>query len=361
MPWTIRVPLQPDESLSSWLARAALRQGCDPLVLTGSVWPEWRAWIVDVDRGMSADRLHALSTAAGISPTCFAQTFLRVDVEAIAGRALAGAETWPWLLALGSRNRRRHGGQQFCPACLAEDAQPYFRRQWRFAWHVTCTRHRTLLIDQCSVCGAPVAFHRLLAQDGHLALCSRCRGDFRRAGVKPASMEAMAVQSIADNVLASGAGVIWNHSAVTAKWFVTARFLVDVLRRASRRQRSRLAASIRALGIGLPEQAVPTSGLPLEMLPVVDRYILLSAVSELVQAGPEAWGDALRDSGVTVAALRGGAQCLPEPMQAMSASLSSGCSSSKRKPRRVRGAPRSETAVLGMWARLQRRSRVSEP
>lgn len=35
MTWALSVPLLPEESLSSWLVRAALRQGCDPLSLTG--------------------------------------------------------------------------------------------------------------------------------------------------------------------------------------------------------------------------------------------------------------------------------------------------------------------------------------
>ena len=29
MTWALSVPLLPEESLSSWLVRAALRQGCD--------------------------------------------------------------------------------------------------------------------------------------------------------------------------------------------------------------------------------------------------------------------------------------------------------------------------------------------
>ena len=46
----------PDELISSWLARAALHAGCDPLDLTACLWPGWRAWIRELDLGLPSDR-----------------------------------------------------------------------------------------------------------------------------------------------------------------------------------------------------------------------------------------------------------------------------------------------------------------
>lgn len=359
MPWAIPVPLLPDESLSSWLARAALLQGCDPLALTGAVWPKWRAWTVDVDRGVSADRLPALSIASGIRVSRFARASLRADAETVAGRALVDTETWPWLLALGSRNRRRHGGQQFCPECLAEGPQPYFRRHWRFTSHAACARHRALLVDQCHSCGSPIAFHRLLAEDEHLALCSRCRGDLRRASSEAAPSELLAFQTVADDVLATGTGAIWGCVVAPSAWFGTVRFLIDVIRRASRHHRSRLTAAIRAIGVGLPTAALPATGLPLELLSATDRCVLLGATHKLMQVEPAALCDVLRASKVTVAALGADGQNTPEPLRAVAASLPSGRIGARRVVRSTRTAPRSEAAVLGAWARLQRRERAS--
>lgn len=359
MPWAIPVPLLPDESLSSWLARAALLQGCDPLALTGAVWPKWRAWTVDVDRGVSADRLPALSIASGIRVPRFARASLRADAETVAGRALVDTETWPWLLALGSRNRRRHGGQQFCLACLAEDARPYFRRRWRFAWHVACAGHWTLLVDQCRACGSAIAFHRLLAGDEHLALCSRCHCDLRHASSEAAPSELLAFQAAADDVLASGTGAISGCTVTPSVWFGTVRFLIDVIRRVSRHRRSRLAAALNAIEIDLPTAALPATGLPLEMLSATDRCMLLGAAYNLMQVEPAALGAALRASRVTVAALSGDGQNIPEPLRAVAASLPSGRIGARRVVRSTRAVPRSEAAVLGAWARLQRRARVS--
>jgi len=49
---------------------------------------------------------------------------------------------------------------QYCPQCLLEDGDPYFRKEWRVAFITTCTRHQCMLRDRCMECGAGVAFHR---------------------------------------------------------------------------------------------------------------------------------------------------------------------------------------------------------
>ncbi|NWN84126.1 MAG: TniQ family protein [Halomonas sp.] len=178
MSWALRVPLLADESLSSWLARAALRQGCDPLVLTGTLWPGWRVWTRDIDREIPITRMGPLVSASGMPSSEFQNAALRGICERVAGYPLPENRTWPWLLTLGSRNRTRHGGQQCCPLCLAQDARPYYRRAWRLAWQVGCISHGVPLVDQCPACQAPIEPHRLVAEDTHLGQCARCRFDW---------------------------------------------------------------------------------------------------------------------------------------------------------------------------------------
>ncbi|MFE8730337.1 TniQ family protein, partial [Aeromonas hydrophila] len=48
--WPVQISPFKDELLSSWLVRASLAHGCDPMSLTSAVWPTWRAWTVDIDR-----------------------------------------------------------------------------------------------------------------------------------------------------------------------------------------------------------------------------------------------------------------------------------------------------------------------
>jgi hypothetical protein len=361
MSWSIPVPLQPDETLSSWLVRAALLQGCDPLVLTGSVWPGWRVWTIDVDRGLTENRVKALAAKSGVGANRFVSASLHSDAKRIAGRTLSAAEAWPWVLALGSRNRRRLGGQQYCATCLTEDKHPYFRREWRLAWHVACVRHHILLIDRCGACGAPIAFHRLLADDGDLAVCSRCRADLRQVTHDPAPRDALAFQALADVALDSGAGEIWRHGVTTAEWFLVARFLVDTFRRAGRHPASRLARSIRTLASGMDAAVPEVTGLPLEALPVSERASLLGASFRLMGVSPTTWMRTLRENGVTDVALLGDWRHLPAPLTWVASSLPEVRRVVKRRASVTRVTPHSETAVKRAWARLQRRVQADDP
>ncbi len=39
--WPVQISPLKDELLSSWLVRASLAHGCDPMSLTSAVWPTW--------------------------------------------------------------------------------------------------------------------------------------------------------------------------------------------------------------------------------------------------------------------------------------------------------------------------------
>jgi len=357
MPWTIAVPLLADESISSWLARAALAQGCDPLVLTGSIWPDWRVWTMDPDRTILGDRLLSLAEASGISPSRFAASGLRADAERIADRHLPHTETWPWILALGARNRRRHAGQQFCPGCLADDPFPYFRRKWRFAWNVACPKHKILLIDHCRSCSAPVAPHRLLAKDGCLARCHGCKTDLRDVAVPPAPDGSFGFQQAADNALIGGTGVFGKRLPV-ADWFAVAGFFVTLIRRASRHKNSKLAAAIEAFGVRPRGELSPPGALRLELLPASERHSLLDAIFRLMLAGPEALAISLRDNGVSAAALRHGPKPLPRQVTQMAAALPYGGRQPRTRSTTQRPRLRSEKSVMSAWARLRRKMKA---
>jgi hypothetical protein len=69
---------------------------------------------------------------------------------------------------------------QFCPACLAGDEAPYFRRRWRWATRISCFEHGCGLRDRCPHCGdgiAAFAPRDLIAQH----VCCRCGDDLRIA------------------------------------------------------------------------------------------------------------------------------------------------------------------------------------
>lgn len=333
--WTIPVPLQPDELFSSWLARAALGLGCDPLVLTGAIWPKWRVWTMDPDRGVGEERLKALSEASGVLVAAFQAATLRSIASEVNGTLPQRKAIWPWVLALGSRNRKHRGGLQYCAACLAEDRIPYYRLQWRLAWHTVCKAHHLDLRDRCPHCGAPIEPHRLRAIDRQVAICASCGQDLRRYASAPAQAGALMFQNMADDAVLVAAGRYGTRTIPATDWFSLSRQLISRIRRA-------------------PPFSMST-GLPLELIHADERSRLLSAAAKILDVGPQSL---LRSAKV--------ASIERESLQRMrraaltyfdeTASLRPGFHS-KRNASATLENPRSKSkaAVLRSWARLQRK------
>ncbi|UBR51811.1 TniQ family protein [Halomonas sp. FeN2] len=358
MPWALSVPLLPEESLSSWFVRAALRQGCDPLSLTGAIWPTWRIWTRDIDREIPFVRMRPLVNASGISSAEFQKAGMRDDCEKVVGYSLPETRTWPWLLALGSRNRTRHGGQQVCTLCLAEDSTPYLRRQWRFAWHTGCRFHGVQLIDECPACKAPIEPHRLSAEDQHLAQCSRCHDDFRKAVHTSHLPEAFSFQVMADRVLKTDNVTFRQASIAPADWFSMVTFFLGVVRRASRRPSSPLGDALLSLGVSVTDSRMPLSGLAFELLPVSERRALLARVERLVSIGVEETFNALVAFNVKTSALHDPRKSPPVVLLPMLSRLSHHPHGPHRRRVQPDHRPTSERAVRASWARLKRRMKA---
>lgn len=360
MPWTLRVPTLADESLSSWLVRAALRQGCDPLVLTGAIWPDWRVWIRDIDRGIPSTRLNLLVQVSGNPASDFERAALRGVCERVSGHPLLETRTWPWLLALGTRNRLRHGGQQFCPLCLAQDTAPYFRRTWRLAWHVGCPLHGVLLIDDCPACHVPIEPHRLVAEDGHLARCSRCQLDWRYVTCTSLSQDTLVFQKLADEVLQRDHALLLGEEISASEWFAAMAFLLGVIRRASRWPASELAHTLLSLEIPITESLNPVTGLPFELLPVSERSALLIAIERVLSVGLDEMFEAFRKNEVMATALHDPRKPPPWVIRSM---LTYGPAHQKtpRDTFQDGHQPKSKRAVRAAWERLKRRMKTEMP
>lgn len=217
--WGCMVPLAADELFSTWLARAALGLGCDPLVLTGAVWPRWRAWTRDLDRGLNDDRLRTLVRVSGLDAGRIASASLRPLMGSMTRADLERSALWPWVLAQGTRNRRRFGGLQYCPQCLAGDRSPYFRRKWRLAWMVRCEVHERPLLDACPACGATLEPHRLSAQDGTLGRCATCGSSLLDSANCQDDRAGASFQAAACAALTSGHAGIGSRDVHASEWF----------------------------------------------------------------------------------------------------------------------------------------------
>ncbi|WP_119681990.1 TniQ family protein [Indioceanicola profundi] len=192
----------PDELLSSWATRIVWKLGLDPSDVLPAFSRPLRARYLD----MAAPR-HLLSEMAqatdghrqriaalrlwqaavmpdgmGLHPS--AASVLPTAVGVPLGLA---SRSDTWILHTCTLNDAGQG-LSFCPACLTEDEEAYFRRVWRLAFPATCLRHGLVLQDHCHACRAVVAPWRLRRSRPldpmvgvDLARCWRCLANLRFA------------------------------------------------------------------------------------------------------------------------------------------------------------------------------------
>ncbi len=160
--WPIHYKPLPDELLSCWLVRLAHGHGLKVQTFCNLIFGNRRqVWNRDIDRLAPTWLLDELSARTGTSPEAVFNTTLRA-YEGLLYPKFRSSSVLQWILALKMYHRKREGyGLQFCPACLAADKIPYFRKRWRVAFYTVCTQHGIMLHDRCPQCGMAVALHRL--------------------------------------------------------------------------------------------------------------------------------------------------------------------------------------------------------
>ncbi|OLU03825.1 hypothetical protein BVK86_11135 [Pseudomonas reinekei] len=337
-----------DELLSSWLVRTALAHGCAPLALSGIVWPKWRAFGNDLDRGMRTERAASLGRLAGCTVAQVESCSLHSLVETLTDKPTAPVGTWPWILARGSRNLRCAAGLQLCPSCFAE-AVPYYSIRSRLAWHTVCARHQTWLIDHCPNCWAALQPHCLLPPHQDCCACHRCGYLLSTTLVEKAPDSFLAFQQAADECLA-GRQVTQCQSMATHDWFCWARSIVSFVRFASLHPSRSLIAVLDELGIGTI--GVNCSGLAFEALPVRDRAVLLRQAWKIMSLDPMILVKVFRAHELPRSAIqlpRGSS--VPSSLSIIVQALRDG--PKKHRSRRVSGGARPNAAKA--WARLLRK------
>ena len=185
----IHLKPQPDELLSSWLIRLAHGQGLKLQTFCSLVFGRDKSiWNRDIDKLAPDWLITRLSECTGTSMSDVWGSTLKSYEGVLYEHHQPNGNT-KWILPLGLYHRTRHGhGLQYCPHCLAEDAEPYFRKRWRLALSTICTKHGCYLLDACPQCASPLAPHRTdmhgrqYSQEAGLnAHCWKCNFDFRWA------------------------------------------------------------------------------------------------------------------------------------------------------------------------------------
>ena len=178
--------------MSSWLVRTSHANGLSVQTFCHLVYgAKLQVWNRDIDRLAPAWLIDELCFRTGTDPARAHQTTLRAYEGVIYPRYRSASVIF-WILHLSMYHRQRRGyGLQFCPLCLAEDAEPYYRRHWRLGFYVVCHRHRVVMLDRCGSCQAPVAVHRLTMGAVNrrrippMIQCHCCGSDLRRSETRP--------------------------------------------------------------------------------------------------------------------------------------------------------------------------------
>lgn len=189
--WPIRYKPLPDELLSSWLVRLAHGHGLKVQTFCNLIFGNrLQVWNRDIDRLGPDWLLNELSARTGTPLEIAYGTTLRAYEGLLYPRfKLSGV--LQWILTLKMYHRKHEGfGLQYCPLCLREEPEPYFRKSWRVAFNTVCVRHQCMLRDRCPNCGAGVAFHRqdmgapdFVAIDS-LSACHQCGFDLSEVGTE---------------------------------------------------------------------------------------------------------------------------------------------------------------------------------
>lgn len=281
--WPLVPALRQDELFSSWLIRCALCHGCDPLELAQILWPGRRIWTRDCDLWICGLSVAALSKHAGLREESLREATLE-PVCRLLGHELPRFGITPWVLSLGGRNVSRAGGLQYCPLCFL-DPRPYYKMQWRLAWHTCCPEHGVLLRDRCPHCQAILSPHRLDYQAIDLRRCHQCHGLLCEAELELPSAGAEELEFFADSIVRGRSDGFGGLRLSPEDWFALIRGLHSLMRTLSINRTGPARAFLELLGVDLGALPEVSLGLALEGLPVSNRVAYLSAVNTVLKAG----------------------------------------------------------------------------
>lgn len=234
--WPIHPHPLPDELLSSWMIRLAHGNGFKVHSFYSEFFGTKRqVWTRDIDHHAPQWLLRGLAERTGVSFQRVVQTVLR-DLESWAFEDFIENGITRWVLPLGIFHRtRRSYGQQFCPLCFCEDAQPYLRRSWRLALTVVCVRHGVLMQDRCVSCGYPLAPHRSdfgsrrgVPDKTTMSRCHKCRCSLG-VSATPADPLLIQMQQAINQALQSGYVKLGESCVYAPQYFEGLRRLMRIV------------------------------------------------------------------------------------------------------------------------------------
>ncbi len=159
--WPAHPHPYPGECLSSWIVRTAHHNGLKVQTFSDLSFGKYnQIWNRDIDKLAQKFVLQIMAKRSGVPLKLAYKTTLNLYVSRLFPKIKpSGILRWVNPLVLHHRKHTAYG-MQYCPLCLSEDKEPYFRIAWRLSLYTFCPVHKVMMQDRCS-CSASVNFHRI--------------------------------------------------------------------------------------------------------------------------------------------------------------------------------------------------------
>lgn len=338
-----------DETLSSWLIRSSLYQGCDTLTFSSKVWGKYRIWTIDFERNLPSNLLASLSDSTGIDSNSLNKMLLIHQAKLQNSHFNEQSAIWGWIMCQGLRNRQKSVGQSFCPHCFVE-GDAYLKQEWRMAWVTTCPKHQILLQDKCVECG--FLFHpaKLTGFEKSMAVCHHCGHD---VSTNPCVAAHSDVQQMIHNGIKQGFTYL-HQSIDMATWLATVKGFVGLIRKAAAAPDSHLTNMLCDLGINKSNLISPETAGVFEWLPIHERHNLMQNASVLMQHEISQLVATAERNQVSANTIRNAMEKkVPKTLVEFVNQLEVNNKLLSKRSTEVK--PLSEQAVMRKWARLQRK------
>lgn len=179
--WPAHPKPKEGELLSSWITRIARANHLATADFSKIVLPDKRTTLKEIDRTYSPETMQVLADGTGVPIERAWETSLLSDEGYVFSYRPYG--TTEWILPTVAVDGIGGKGMAYCPQCLASDAEPYYRKSWRYVFSPVCPTHRAFLRHGCPSCGKPYNFfYDSSAQStmaNPMATCRWCGADMR--------------------------------------------------------------------------------------------------------------------------------------------------------------------------------------
>ncbi len=302
-PLFLKTRFLPDESISSWLIRASLKQGCSTTTFTYYYWQQYRLWTYDVDKGFNHidSQIHAdMAVLAQASKEDFDKQTLTHFAEITNTLPNAQNINSQWVLPLSKRNRNSLLGYHYCPLCMSDDQTAHLKLNWRFSWYVYCLIHFVPMEFRCPSCGMPYQPNLIKPELRFINRCHACQNKLRDGYLKNLLLvsNAYLLQKAALDVLESGTATVFGNEVTVAEWFELMLFYINIARKAAKtkdvnymfyRLYVALGFNTENMAANYPDLEESKTGLAFDYLPLQERITYMHYAYVLMEAPLEKW------------------------------------------------------------------------